>query len=403
MPAYYRAFFLDQLGNPKLSEQALKDAAGRSPLYCFPNRLEDIAVLRFAIRRNPEDARAPYYLGCLFYDKRGYQQAQELWEASARLDADFPTVWRNLALIYFNQKKNPEAAREAMEKAFALDPSDARVLMELDQLYRKLGVTPEERLSRLQAQYETVCVRDDLYTEFITLLNLTGHHREAYDRIMSRRFHPWEGGEGKVPRQYVAALSAMAEDAMEANDFPTAISMLKNALTFPHNLGEGKLEGQKDNDLYYRLGIALRRAGREAEAAEAFRMATAGDSEPAGAMYYNDQPADMILYKGLAYRELGDGHTALSCFHKLVDYGEKHLFDAVKIEYFAVSLPELQLFEEDLSRRNRIHCTYLIGLGSLGLGDLSRAEQCFEEAVQMDPAHAGARLMKNALNRLKNR
>ena len=58
---------------------------------------------------------------------------------------------------------------------------------------------------------------------------------------------------------------------------------------------------------------------------------------------------------------------ALKCFHQLVDYGKTHLFDTMRIDYFAVSLPELQLFEENLTARNRLHCHFLIGLGCLDL------------------------------------
>ena len=61
-----------------------------------------------------------------------------------------------------------------------------------------------------------------------------------------------------------------------------------------------------------------------------YRLATLGVDEPAGAMYYYDQPADMILYKGLANRALGDEKGACRCFNKLMDYGERHLYDKVK-------------------------------------------------------------------------
>ena len=46
------------------------------------NALEDIAVLRFAMAENPGDASAPYLLGNLFYDRRRYAEARELWERS---------------------------------------------------------------------------------------------------------------------------------------------------------------------------------------------------------------------------------------------------------------------------------------------------------------------------------
>ena len=61
------------------------------------------------MEQNPHDAKAPYYLGNLYYDKRQYDLAMEAWETSARLDDNFPTVWRNLALAYFN-KKNEETS-----------------------------------------------------------------------------------------------------------------------------------------------------------------------------------------------------------------------------------------------------------------------------------------------------
>lgn len=106
-------------------------------------------------------------------------------------------------------------------------------------------------------------------------------------------------------------------------------------------------------------------------------------------MFYNDQPADMILYQGLANRALGREDAAKARFHKLIDYGEKHLFDIVKIDYFAVSLPELQLFNEDLTRRNQAHCYYLIGLGYSGLGDKTRAAEYYAKTLAIDCAHLG--------------
>ena len=67
------------------------------------------------------------------------------------------------------------------------------------------------------------------------------------------------------------------------------------------------------------------------------------------------------------------------------------LFDDLKsIDYFAVSLPDLQLFDEDLTIRNRAHCEYLIALGSYGLGDRARAVRCFDAALAIDCAHQGA-------------
>ena len=39
-----------------------------------------------------------------------------------------------------------------------------------------------------------------------------------------------------------------------------------------------------------------------------------------------------------------------------------------QIDYFAVSLPDLLIFEENLNERNRKHCLFMVSLGLKGLG-----------------------------------
>ncbi|MBQ2991813.1 MAG: DUF5107 domain-containing protein [Clostridia bacterium] len=390
MVYYYLALYT---GN----DQPLKTAAACSSLYCFPNRLEDIAALRHAMAHNPQDAKAPYYLGCLLYDKRRYDEAAALWETSGALDGSFPTVWRNLALACYNKQHDAEKARACMERAYALDPADARILLELDQLYRKLNMPVEERFAFLDARRDVVFLRDDLTVEYCTLLNSMGRHEDALAILTARRFHPWEGGEGKVTTQYALSLTQLARRAMDRGDAETAKSLLERALVFPHNLGEGKLEGAKDNNIYYYLGLCEQMLGNAEAAAAYLTRAASGDEEPASAMYYNDQPAEMILYQGLAARELGDTARAGARLHKLIAYGEKHYYDHVTIDYFAVSLPDLQLFDDDLSVRSRAHCEYLIALGSLGLGDRERAARCFDAALAIDCSHQGAILHRALL------
>lgn len=379
------------------SALSLSEAAARSPLYCFPNKLEDILVLHYAISANSSDSKAPYYLGCLYYDKKQYAAARTLWEQSANLDPDYPTVWRNLSLAYYNKDKQPEKACKCMEKAFALDPTDARVFLELDQLYHKQGMSNEQRLANFDRYADLWPSRDDLYVEYVILLNLLGRYQEAYDLIMQHKFHPWEGGEGKVTTQYSVSLVQLGRLALKAGDAAKAKELLEKALVFPHNLGEGKLEGAKDNNIYYYLGLAEKHLGNEDAGNANLERAAVGTEEPAGMMYYNDQPADLILYQGLANRALGREDAALARFHKLVDYGEEHIFDIVNIDYFAVSLPDLQLFDENLSIRNKAHCYYLIALGSYGLGDMARAAKSYGETLKIDCAHIGAVLHNKLL------
>lgn len=376
------------------SAQCYETAMNCSTLYCFPNKLEDMIVLEGAIQSNPKDAKALYYLGNLYYDKHQCQKAVAVWEKSAFLHPDFPTVHRNLSLAYYNKLDNKISAKEAMEKAFALDSKDARLFLELDQLNKKLGMTAEDRLKNYEANKETFLQRDDLYIEYITLLNLVGEYAKSYELIQKRKFHPWEGGEGKITNQYKIVLVELAKEKIHSSSYQQAKELLEQALVYPENLGEGKLEGTKDNDIYYYLGCVEEAIQNREKAEEYFRLATLGNEEPAGMMYYNDQPADMILFQGLALMKLHRLSEANARFYKLIDYGERHLFDTVKTEYFAVSLPDFLIFEDDLNVRNQVHCNYLMGLGYLGLGEKNKAKDYFEKALTMDKNHMNCIIYK---------
>ena len=394
---YHLALYASLNRDAEYAKQALDNAANADSLYCFPNKPEDIAALQYAIENNEKDAKAPYYLGCLWYDKRQYEDAIACWEKSAQIDCDFPTVWRNLSLAYYNKRNDPEKAKRCMERAYMLDDADARVLLELHQLYGKLNYSIEDRFAFLEAHRKVAFQRDDLYTEYCALLNDMGRYQEALDLILAHTFHPWEGGEGKVTTQYAVALTQLGIQALQSGDSAKAKELLERALVFPHNLGEGKLEGAKDNDIHYYLGLVERTLGNEKESLRQLELAAAGDEEPASALYYNDQPADRILYQGLANQALEREERAKSRFYKLISYGEKHYYDQVKIDYFAVSLPDLQLFDEDLSIRNRAHCEYLIALGSYGLGDTERASKCYDAVLNINRAHQGAILHQKLL------
>ena len=393
----YVAFYEDGLGRADKAQAAIQAMDAADATYCFPNTLMDLRALTRVAELVPQDARSRYFLGCLLYDKRRHTEAIELWGEAAKLAPDFPTVHRNLALGYYNVCHAPEKARAALEKAFALDTSDARVFMELDQLYQKIGMKPSERLALFEKHSDIVAVRDDLYVTYMTLLNLTGQHQKAYDLMMQRHFHPWEGGEGKITKQYVLALEALAQQDLAAGKAGAAVKKLTACLTYPENLGEGKLACAVENDVYYLLGCASDKLDDKERAREAFEKATEGVSEPTRAMYYNDQPPESIYYQGLALRALGREGEALGRFHKLVDYGEKHVFDHVIMDYFAVSLPDFLVFEGDLDAANRIHCEFLMALGHAGLGDKAESQAMMQKVLAAEPAHIGAHAIAGSI------
>ena len=312
-------------------------------------------------------------------------------------DDTFPTVLRNLSLAYFNKLDRQEEAVTLLEKAFALDTTDARILMELDQLYKRLNRPHTERLAFLDKYKDIAFGRDDLYLEYLTLLNQLGRYEEAIRMIDARKFHPWEGGEGKVPAQYQLARVELVKKLLAEEKYTEALSLIEECFVYPHNLGEGKLYGAQENDFNYYKACALQGLGKKAEAEALFLEASVGNSQPAAAMYYNDQKPDKIFYQGLALRKLGREEEARGRFNNLISYGEKHLYDIFKMDYFAVSLPDLQIWEDDMNKKNRIHCNYLMALGHLGLGKNEKAMTYFKAAAGMDNNHQGVQIHREMI------
>ncbi|HTE25704.1 DUF5107 domain-containing protein [Flavitalea sp.] len=398
MAYYCMSYFSEKMGEELTAREFTQKGFACKPDYCFPNKLEEIVVLQYAIDANPSDSKALYYLGNLWFGMRQYTEAIECFEKSIALDASFPTAYRNLALLYYNKKQDPAKALKAMETAFQLDKNDARVLMELDQLYKRLNYPIQKRLKILNKNSALVTYRDDLYLEKITLENSLGNYPDAKEMLEARIFHPWEGGEGKVIEQFLVCHVELAKQAILDGQFETAIYLLEATEQYPQNLGEGRLEGKQENDIYFLKGCIYQGMGMKVQANEMFNRATNGISEPMQAIFYNDPQPDKIFYQGLAWLKLNNAEKASQIFNRLVEFANEHFNDEIKIDYFAVSLPDLLVFDTDLNEKNKNHCRYLQGLGELGLENFAACARHLNEVLQHDSSHTGAIIHLNMID-----
>lgn len=399
MAWYYAGSFYEKLNDFGQAEKCFKMASKAKPDYCFPNQIEAALLLQNVIKKQTNDAKALYYLGNFWYAAKFYDDAVSCWEKSVAIDDNFPTVHRNLALAYYNKLENEQKALSSLEKAFLLDLQDSRILMELDQLYKRLNRDLVFRLAFLEKHLELVIQRDDVYLERVALYNLLGKHYKALTLLQNRIFHPWEGGEGKVSGQYLISLTEIAKQQITAANYDYAIELLEQAQFYPDNLGEGKLPGAQENDIYYWLGVAFEKKNNLEEANNWWQKATQGLEEPTAAIFYNDQQPDKIFYQGLAFLKLNQQAEADKRFEKLAAYAQKHLNDHVTIDYFAVSLPDLMIWEDDLDKRNKIHCLYMLGLGLLGLDKKAASEETFAAVLSEEKSHSGVTIH---LSLLKN-
>jgi tetratricopeptide (TPR) repeat protein len=383
---YYRAWLCHLLGDITRGRRHLTAAAKASPDYCFPSRLEEIAILGHAIASNPRDARAPYYLGNLLYDRRRHTEAIKLWEKSARLDGTFAVVWRNLGVGYFNVAKKPLRARAAYDRALRANPDDARLLYERDQLWKRLGRPPAERLRELERRITLVNRRDDLSLELCALHNQTGQPAKALAILSTRKFQPWEGGEGVALGQHVRTHLALGRAALERGSAAEARGLFEAALQSPENLGEARHLLANQSDIHFWLGEACARLGDRESARLHWSVAAAfkGDFHEMRVRAFSE----MTYYSARALERLGRSTAARKLLHELLGYARKLARTPARIDYFATSLPTMLMFDDDLPRRQTSAAMFMEAQARLGLGQKSAAVKLLQRVLVLDPNHA---------------
>ena len=388
---YHLAWLHERAGDTDAAAQERQRARLLPPGPSFAGRLEEIAILQSAIVADPADPRAPYHLGNLLYDRRRHDEAIACWERAAALDPEFPTTWRNLGMAYVNVRGRGDLAERAYRRAFAADPTDGRVLSEWDQLAKRRGRSARGRLVRLEAHRDLVDQRDDLAVELATLYNDRGRHADALTFLASRRFHPWEGGEGLVTGQHVRAHLRLAQAALREGRPVDAREHVLAAMEYPDTLGEGKHLMTSEHDLHFHLGLALEALGEVSGARRALEAAADPRTSHDPTTVPVARLSEASYWRARAIERLGDRDGARRILRDLRAAARRQAHAEVGIDYFATSLPTFLLFEDDLERRNRAGSRYLEGLAELGLGRLTRASGAFEEVVALDPWHSGAR------------
>ena len=366
---YARAYAEGMLGHPDAAKAEAAKGEAFSTDCCFPNRLEEMLILEYAVSILPAAPKAHYYLGELLYDKKQYEAAVRHWQAAIAQMPDLAPAHRNLSIAYYNHGDRSLAAEE-IAAACRLEPENSRFLLEQEQLLRRLGRPAQERLALLEAHRDIIPDRYALMLAYVTLLNQDGQYEKALELLIHYTFHVWEGGEGKVADEYKTALFGLAEKALAEGRPEEAIAYARRTLVYPDNLGEGKLDNVPDNRAYYVMGCAYRLLQDEAHATACFEKATEGSQVPEPVRYYNDQPSDYIYYQGLAYAALGNLEKAKKSFHQLIIFGQQHIFDQVGYDFFAVSMPELEVYQDDIQQRSDDYCRRMMALGRRGLSKI---------------------------------
>lgn len=359
----------------------------------FPNTLEEVAALESI----EECWFARHLLACFYYNKRSYNKAIAFWQRCVEMSPEFDDGWRGLAIHAWNKQHDYELAARYLDNAYQLAPQDARLLFERDLLDKLSGATPEKRLARLENNQEIALKRDDMTAELLNLWHLTGQADKAADILATRKFHPWEGGEGKVTSQFILNQLLRAWQHLDAREPQQASELLHAALHYPENLSEGRLPGQTDNDIWFWQAICANAQGDETEAMRCLRLAATGDRTINIHSYYNDQPVDYLFWQGMALRLLGEQQTAQQLFSEMKQWAQEMAKTSIEADFFAVSQPDLLSLYGDLQQQHKEKCLMVAMLASAGLGEVAQYESARAELTAINPAWPKAALFTTVM------
>jgi tetratricopeptide (TPR) repeat protein len=392
MVRYYEAYYQSLSGKDNF---ATLEAAIKAPAdYCFPARLEDIVVLNAAIRANRNDSRACYYLGNLLYDRRRHAEAITYWEKAVSVEPTNAIAHRNLGIAYFNILGNTDLAKKAYDKAFSAASSDARLMYERDQLWKRIGLAPEIRLAEFRKHSELTPMRDDLTIEFCALLNTLNFPEEAEAVMRSRKFQPWEGGEGQALGMFSRTHMALGRSALAQGDATKAKNHFEQILNPPRNLSEARHLLANASDVWLALGDACSALGETEEARKWWLRAAEfrGDFQEMSVLAFSE----MTYFQALALERLGRKDESINKFQELDSYAIHLAQTEAKIDYFATSLPTMLLFDDDLQMRQENTARFMRAQAAIGLGQKEVGVKLLGEVLQIDPNHSMAIELKFA-------
>lgn len=390
---YYRGWILEQNGRKDEALAEYKAAAAMPPALVFPFQLEAEKALRAAIAANPQDARAPYYLGNLLFDRQ-LEVAVALWEKARDLDPKFAVVHRNLAVAWSLKEATVPQAMKSLETALQLNPADGVYVFEWDRLAEQQQVALKQRLDMFDKYAQASASRDDAESRHVALMVQTGEYDRAIDVLNKRHFHLWEGGvRFNASDSWTESHLLRGQQRMATKNFDAALADYKIALDFPPNLEATRgYRGSRLPEALYFQGLALHALGRADEAKKAWRESAAQllgtEENPHPGI---DSGAALLYYQGRSLEKLGETRKAKMIFESLVEVGRGAGAPKPGSDFFA------KFGERGSARLRSAQAHYMAGLGQLGLNQPARARAEFQKAVELNAYHLDARTQLKSL------
>lgn len=271
---YFLAWLKMQLGDEAGAEDALRSAqiVQWKTHLAFRNEVEN--VLRYVIKKQPNDSTALYQLGCFLAHKSRWADAIPFWEKAKGPEEVY--ALRNIGIYYWKIKTELPMAIEYYKKAIKFSNVGSRTIMEIELLLEESGRYSEqlevfdgkidmlEKDSRVKLSMVRACLNNDMPEKAYSLL-IEGNFCLCEGKMLSRGL-------------YESACEKLALKALAVGKFKEAAALYLKAAEYPENIGIGKPSGNKEAEWYFKAGNTYEKAGLSEEASESYkRGAEKGD------------------------------------------------------------------------------------------------------------------------------
>jgi len=346
----------------------------------FPFRLEELDVLRRAVKHDPALAMAWYYLGCLLYDKGHAEEAASCWRNSIDEKKAFPIPYRNLAVAYYSHLNRRDEVLPLLKKALSLSPGNEQLVLEASHVMAKLGIAPEERAVFIGDQCNADSTRDDIVLEWARALNQMGSPDRALTLLGSHSFIPCEGGEHAVAEQFLFAHHRLGRAHLREGRHAEALAHFQSAQVLPENLGSGLWHEAMLVPHQYYEALCLDGLGEGDQAIELCRRILDLSVDYFSEMHLPELP----VYQALAMIRSGQiGKANHSLRTALTRWTES--LARTDAGFFKTTPFFISYLDRSQSARTA-HFRYLTGLAKAALGDRAEAMEDLRQSVQCDPS-----------------
>lgn len=358
---YVLAFCLAHSGaGDEAATYLAKARAARDNIDRFPYREESLPALEWAVKQDPRDSVARFYLACLDYYLNNPGAAISQLEAAVEASPDEFRLRRTLGLAYADQERGIDKAVAQLEKAVALQPVDLRTLNDLSEIYARAGRF-DDQIALLNKAFARNPSDDSIAEQIIGASLLKGNYAEAQKIVTTHRFQP-RHRVYTLRDKYRALQLGLGAAAFHQRNYAEAARLFRAALKPPVSLGVDDFASQTSPRISYLVGRSLEAEGKSAEARQAYEQAIAGRDTLSGD---RDSWSSENFHVVLALDRLGRKDEADKLQPRFVHFASSEL--------------------DSRKPLHRVEARYLLGLVAKREGNGAEAKKLLGEAVVIEP------------------